>query len=160
MSSNSSWASALKIGEDAEKEFVEFLEKNGWSAGLNTATHLNEKRFYDIWVQESAPAKAKKKKPRPVITIEIKYDKRVKETGNVYFEHETLNNSRADYIVYKLDSTRKFYIAERDVVLNMINLPQFKQVKGGDTKTTGTLVTEELFKGIFTDCEKVFAQVS
>lgn len=152
-----SFTQDLKVGEEAEKEFGAFLEAHGWNYGFNTCKTITEKRFYDMWAQKAPPQKAKKRTPRPVRTFEIKFDRRVKETGNVYFEHETLENSRADFIVYKLDSDGKFYIQETPKVLVLIKLPQFKSVNGGDKWGPGTLITEEVFKQHFEDTEKTFA---
>lgn len=149
---------AKKIGDVAEDEFVEFLRQHGWDAAKSTSTHINERRFYDIWGQKQAPKKPQPLEKRPVITFEIKFDKRVQETGNVYFEHAGLEYSRADYIVYKLDTDGKFYLQERPTVLQLIKLPQFKQVLGGDKKTAGTLIPEEMFKKLFANAETVFAE--
>ena len=152
-----SFADDLKIGEDAENEFIGLLEKYDWNTGRNTSKTVIEKRFYDLWAQKPAPKKAKPKTPRPVITFEIKNDRRVKETGNVYLEHETIKNSRADYIVYKLDTDGKFYLQERGFVLNLLDTPQFKQVSGGDRWGIGTLIPEKMFVKMFVDAEKAFS---
>lgn len=150
----------LSDGEDAEKEFEAFLLACGYDTGRNTAKTVTEKRFYDMWAKEAPPEKLAKVKIRPVFTYEVKFDRRVKETGNVYFEHETLTNSRADYIVYKLDSTGKFYMQGREAVINLINQPQFKQVNGGDKWGVGTLIPETQFKQLFSEIEKVYNKVS
>jgi hypothetical protein len=147
----------LKDGEGAEKEFVTFLDEKGWDAGRNTSSTITEKRFYDLWAQKRPPSKASKKVPRPVFTFEIKRDRKVASTGNVYLEHDTLENSRADYIVYQIDTDNKFYMLDREMVLNLIYSPQFKQVSGGDAWGLGTLIPLQDFLILFKDCEKAFS---
>jgi hypothetical protein len=109
-----------------------------------------------LWARKLAPKTPKPLKPRNVETFEVKFDRRVSETGNVYFEHETLANSRADFIVYKLDSDGKFYAQALSAVLNLLKLPQFKQVNGGDKWGLGTLIPEPQFKELFSEAEKTF----
>lgn len=150
----------LKDGEAAEIEFEKLLKSRGYSVGRNTSQTITEKRFYDLWAQTTLKeGVARKVKKRPVETFEIKFDRRVGETGNVYFEHETLEYSRADYIVYKLDSDGKFYIQTRATVLKLIQLPNFKQVSGGDAWGLGTLIPVEQFKQLFNEAEKAIKEI-
>lgn len=143
----------LKDGENAENELVGLLNDWGWSCGKNSATSITEKRFYDIWIQRPL-LKLQKKTRRPVFCLEVKFDRKVRDTKNVYFEHETVENSRADYFVYKLDSDNQYYMAAIEMVRSIIDNPHFKQVKGGDSWGPGTLVPIETFKQIFIPCEE------
>jgi len=131
----------LQAGVEVEEQFVKFLKEFGWKAGRNTSTTLTEKRFYDIW--------ATRPNTSAVSTYEIKFDRRASTTGNVYLEHETLENSRADFIVYKLDGENIFYMQDRPTVLNLLFHPAYKQVSGGDKWGLGTLIPVEEFKKLF-----------
>lgn len=145
----------LKDGEEAEGELLTYFHSCGLKTGFNTSTTVTEKRFFDIWAKKEVPNKPRKPKKTPVETFEVKYDRKASSTGNVYFEHETLENSRADFIVYKLD-TGQFYIQGRGAVLNFLHNPAFKQVSGGDAWGLGTLIPVPIFKELFSEIEKVY----
>lgn len=138
-----SFITDLKAGQTAEDEFVEFLKSFGLRAGRNTATNQREMALYDVWDNNYK-------------TYEIKYDRRVTETGNVYLEHEALSHSNANYIVYKLDIDNKFYILDRDGTLSLLESPKFKIVSGGDKWGKGTLIPYEDFIQLFKDCHDAF----
>lgn len=151
----------LADGEEAEKEFGEFLRSRGFNLGFNTSKTITEKRFYDLWASPAGnKGIAGSGKPKvgkgEVKTFEIKFDRRVKETGNIYVEHEALGYSKADSIVYKLDSDGKFYIIPRTVLIAAIKDNPYKQVSGGDRWGRGSLISEALVKELFTDVEKAF----
>jgi hypothetical protein len=146
----------LKDGEQTEVEFCTFLDSVGWDSGRNTSKTITEKRFYDLWAQKKPPSKASKKLPRPVFTFELKRDRKVSTTGNIYLEHEALEHSRADYIVYQIDTDNKFYMLDRGNALALLHAPQFKQVSGGDKWGTGSLIPLEDFVRIFKLCDDSF----
>lgn len=157
---NMQFDEAKAIGDIAEDEFVEFLHTHGWDgAKMHECGRipLVERRFWDVWGQKAVPSKAVPVEERPILTFEVKYDKRVKETGNVYLEHEGLRLSRADIIVYKLDSDGQFYIQRYDKVMQYIKATGFKKILGGNEKTPGTLIPEAIFKKLFVNAEKEFA---
>lgn len=128
----------LAVGEAVEQEFVEFLKKQGLKAGLNSSKTVAEKRFYDIYADNG-------------LTYEVKFDRRVTDTGNIYLEHDGLGHSRADIIVYKLDVDGKFYFMGREQVLEILKDKRFKQVSGGDKWGKGTLIPLNEFRKLFID---------
>lgn len=135
----------LKAGQSAEDEFVELLKSYGIKAGRNTATNQREMALYDVWDENYK-------------TYEIKFDRRVSETNNVYLEHDALSHSNAHFIVYKLDIDDKFYILDRLGALYHIDDPQYKVVSGGDQWGKGTLIPYEKFRTLFIDCHNVFSK--
>ena len=142
-----SFRADLKAGHTAEDEFVLLLNSFGIKAGRNTATNQREMALYDVWDEHYQ-------------TYEIKFDRRVSETDNVYLEHEALSHSNAHFIVYKLDIDNKFYILDRAGALYAMELPQFKVVSGGDKWGAGTLIPVDEFRKIFRDCNEVFKTAS
>lgn len=57
------------------------------------------------------------------ITYEVKLDRKVQETGNVYVERKSLFNSKADYLVYL------FHVAHADPRVYFIFIAQAAKVR-------------------------------
>lgn len=131
-----SFTQDLKAGQEAEYEFVELLISLGIKAGRNTAQNQREMALYDVWDEFYK-------------TYEVKRDKKAKETGNVFLEHDSLSHSNAHFVVYKLDGDKNFYILDLPSVKNCIDNPAYVVKKGGTPAYPGTLMPLEDFKKIF-----------
>ena len=78
-------------GERAEQMFQDFLRKKGRHPEPNPGG------FHPDWDIRDED-----------FTYEVKLDRKVQETGNVYVERKSLFNSKADYLVYL------FHVAHAD----------------------------------------------
>lgn len=89
-------------------------------------------------------------------TYEVKLDRKVQETGNVYVERKSLFNSKADYLVYL------FHVAQADPRVYFIFIAPAAKVRnfyrragpemrivGGNFKEPGMLLNESDFLSIF-----------
>lgn len=129
-----SFVQDLNDGLKIEDEFVAYLETQGVTAHRNTAKHVVEKRLYDVFTLAG-------------VLYEIKYDKMWKETRNIYIEDKAINRSRADYIVYKLKGDKRWFVSNRELLMELLNSPRAKKTKGGDRKEEGSLVSTTFFRG-------------
>ena len=131
-----SFTQDLKAGVEVEEELVEFLKGFGLKAGRNQSSSVIESALYDVYDSDYR-------------TYEVKYDRRAQETGNVFLEHKSLTRSHANYVVYKLDGDKKFYILDLHSVKNIIDDDQYEVKDGGSPAYPGTLLPLKEFKRLF-----------
>ena len=86
-------------------------------------------------------------------TYEVKLDRKVPETGNVYIEHKSLFNSKSDYLVYLFQlgaaPTHFIFIAPSAKVRNYLRRSTAPAVYGGDFKEPGILLKYGEFQTLF-----------
>jgi hypothetical protein len=140
-----SFGQDLKAGTEVEEEFVEFLKKFGIKAGRNTAKNTKEMALYDVFDSDYR-------------TYEVKFDRKAKDTNNVFLEHESLKRSLSHYVVFKLDGDNNFYILDLPTVKNLIDNPDYPTKWGGSKPAVlGTLIPLKDFKEYFQIfSEKIF----
>jgi len=125
-------------GEKAESLFQDFLRKKGRHPESNPGG------FHPEWDVKDEQ-----------FTYEVKLDRKVQETGNVYIERKSLFNSKSDYFVYLFEPPeapgREFiFIAPSAKVRNAYRrLEGEKGILGGDFKEPGVLLRYEDFRLIF-----------
>jgi hypothetical protein len=125
-------------GEEAESLFMRFLEKKG-----RHPTREHGSNFPDFDISDEQ------------FTYEVKLDRKVQETGNVYIEHKSLFNSKSDYFVYLYELPNvpgRFFIhiAPSAKVRNLYRRVQGQRgIVGGDFKEPGILLTVEEFIQVF-----------
>jgi hypothetical protein len=125
-----------KAGEEIEDQFVARLAAMGIKAGRNSAVNQREMALYDIWDENYQ-------------TYEVKFDRRAKETGNVFLEHRAIQHSNAHYVVYKLDTDDNFYILDLPSVKHLLDDEDFQVKDGGYPPYPGTLIPVKDFKKLF-----------
>ncbi len=73
--------------------------------------------------------------------VEVKYDKKSKETGNVCLEHTSLLNTSSDFVVFVL--APEVCLLSRKTVQQLIT--EYPVVRGGDQNHKLTLVPKDKF---------------
>jgi hypothetical protein len=124
---------AIDRASAAIYEGIAILKIEDWyaSQGLrvhakyNDANGLEGRRAYDIIDSYGK-------------TWEIKADRIAGTTGHIFFEHQAIEHSQADY--YLIFACGLVYILPREAVLELAQGP-YRNVQGGDDlRATGTLV--------------------
>jgi hypothetical protein len=87
-------------------------------------------------------------KPWEKFLIEVKLDRKWKETGNVALEHKALLHSSSEYILYKLKGIKGLRRLTRDQAFQIIQCGKFKETPGGDFNDMLTLVPWKQFIGL------------
>lgn len=122
----------LKLGQTSEVELSKILINKGWDVEFNTSDDIKILRLWDI----------KAVRLDVTVYIEVKTDLLYKKTGNVAIEWESIHNSSADIIVYKLGD--EFYQITKDKLMS--NLGN-RFVWGGDgNRTQLALIKVDKFK--------------
>jgi hypothetical protein len=140
-----SFAQDLAVGAEVEQQFVEFLTSLGIKCGRNTATNTKEMALYDVWDNSYR-------------TYEVKFDRKAQSTNNVFLEHESILRSRAEYVVFKLEGDKTFYIANTEFVKYHIEEKLSPEKWGGTPKMLGSLIPLSKFKKIFKPVEEVISK--
>lgn len=109
------------------------LEELGYVVEENEATTIEGLRKCDLTAY--LPLKRWEK-----FLIEVKYDKKWKETGNVALEHKALLHSSSEYIFYKLKGIKGLRRLTRDDAIKILQSDRYRQVPGGDFKDLLTLI--------------------
>lgn len=137
----------LEVGKKKELEAVSLIEEHYKAHGkrkvkvwLNPATDLEGMRECDLFDNFG-------------IKWEIKYDRRHKETGNVYLEHAGIRRSGADYVLFMLDTHDPVMVA-KDLLLVLIedNLylkPEYRKypvVKEGESNEGIPVPLDDILK--------------
>ncbi len=96
-----------------ETELVRRLALLNVVAHLNPATTTEEKAKFDVMI-DSCPYPWMYK---PGDTIEVKWDKKSGETGNVAVEWEAMKHSTAQFVSYYLEHFDTFFEQTRETIL-------------------------------------------
>jgi hypothetical protein len=116
---------------------MDFLEKKGREPWLNPGGYHPDWDVHDVEFK-----------------YEVKLDRKVQETGNVYIEKKSLFNSKSDYLVYlfqrDITPTLFIFIAPSAKVRNHYRrVEREKGLLGGDFKEPGILLGYEEFCEVF-----------
>ena len=133
---NSDFSTDLEFAKQAEKYTKIELKKKYPNTKRITGYH----KEYDIIVPEVDK------------TIEVKSDRRTKETGNLFIEYESrgkpsgISTTKADVWFYYIEPTdfKQLIMIRTDVLKKLIKDNKFQKVKGGDNNTSwGYLIPKD-----------------
>ncbi len=105
-------------------------------------TDFNKDKRFDISLKEG---EIKEKELADILTnkkIEVKFDKKFKETGNIAIEYTSrgkpsgICTTEADYWAFILEGTGMMLILGTKVLENKLKKIPIKNVKGGDDNTS------------------------